>query len=300
MKGKKIFFQTLMIGILSIGFSGCGLVTWKDGVRLPDKDDVEVRNKVKVFVDDKATVRTETDFLNDIKIAYANGVEEEIAFTINESKKTTYENFKSTPTNEFSNSSFYGKKEYLSISNYIPNEVNKIINLGFKDSPKTTLKMDFEVINRTLVSKKVYNNEAEVIFDAAFISRSLYHNLGKELGEKYGYNALVLDGNEVRKNRLVFRPLTQLYSMKKEFDKVLNAYGYKVVQSKNEADRIFEVETLIFGTAKYVEKTKKTPELYKYSTDGRVIQSSMDISRAMGGSSGASAGVGLALLVVDK
>lgn len=55
MKGKKIFFQTLMIGILSIGFSGCGLVTWKDGVRLPDKDDVEVRNKVKVFVDDKAT-----------------------------------------------------------------------------------------------------------------------------------------------------------------------------------------------------------------------------------------------------
>lgn len=300
MKGKKVFFQVIILGLLSISFSGCGLVTWKDGVRLPDKDDVEVRSKVKVFVDDKATLKTENDFLNDIKLAYAKGVEEEIGFTINEAKKANYETFKSTPTNEFSNSSFYGQKEYLTIKNYIPDEANKIINLGFKDAPKSTLKIEFEVIDRALVSKKVYNNEAEVIFDAAFISRSLYHNLGKELGEKYGYNALVLDGNEVRKNRLVFRPLTQLYSMKKEFDKVLNAYGYKVVQSKNEADRIFEVETLIFGTAKYVEKTNKTPELYKYTTDGRVIQTSMDISKTMGGSSGASAGVGLALLVVDK
>lgn len=300
MKGKKVFFQTLMIGILSIGFSGCGLVTWKDGVRLPDKDDVEVRNKVKVFVDDKATVRTETDFLNDIKIAYANGVEEENVLVLDETKKANYENLKSTPTNEFGSTSYYKQKEYLSISNFKTDEQIKILNIGYKNIAKATLKLDLEVINRTLVSKKVYNNESEVLFDAAFISRSLYRKLGKELGEKYGYNVLVLDGNEVRKNRLVFRPLTQLYSMKKEFDKVLNAYGYKVVQSKNEADRIFEVETLIFGTAKYVEKTKKTPELYKYSTDGRAIQSSMDISRAMGGSSGASAGVGLALLVVDK
>lgn len=288
-----------MIGILSIGFSGCGLVTWKDGVGLPDKDDVEVRNKVKVFVDDKATVRTETDFLNDIKIAYANGVEEENVLVLDETKKANYENLKSTPTNEFGASSYYGLKEYLSINNFKTEEQSKILNAGYKNIAKATLKLDLEVVNRTLVSKKVYNNEAEVLFDAIFISRSLYHNLGKELGEKYGYNALVLDGNEVRKNRLVFRPLTEIYSMKKEFDKVLNAYGYKVVQSKNDADRIFEVETLIFGTAKYVEKTKKTPELYKYSTDGRVIQSSMDISRAMGGSSGASAGVGLALLAVN-
>lgn len=299
MKGKKIFFQALMIGILSISFSGCGLVTWKDGVSVPDKDDVDIRSKVKVFVDDKATVRTESDFLNDIKLAYAKGVEEENVLVLDEAKKANYENLKSTPTNEFGSSSYYGQKEYLSIFNFKTEEQIKIINSGYKNLPKSTLQIDFEIVDRTLVSKKVYKNEAEVIFDAAFVSRSLYHSLGKELGAKYGYNVLVLDGNEVRKNRLVFRPLTEIYSMKKEFDKVLNAYGYKVVQSKNEADRIFEVETLIFGTAKYVEKTNKTPELYKYTTDGRVIQSSMDISKTMGNSSGASAGVGLALLALN-
>ncbi len=299
MQGKKVFFQVLILGLLSISFSGCGLVTWKDGVKVPDKDDVEVRSKVKVFVDDKATLRTENDFLNDIKLAYAKGVEEENVLVLDESKKANYENLKSTPTNEFGSSSYYGQKEYLSIFNFKTEEQIKIINSGYKNLPKSTLQIDFEIVNRTLVSKKVYKNEAEVIFDAAFISRSLYHSLGKELGAKHGYNLLVLDGNEVRKNRLVFRPLTEIYSMKKEFDKVLNAYGYKVVQSKNEADRIFEVETLIFGTAKYVEKTNKTPELYKYTTDGRVIQSSMDISRTMGNSSGASAGVGLALLALN-
>lgn len=301
MKGKKIFFQTLMIGILSIGFSGCGLVTWKDGVGLPDKDDVVVRNKVKVFVDDIATVRTETDFLNDIKIAYANGVEEENVLVLDETKKANYENLRSTESKGFSYFSFNNNNDFLSIKDYSSEDMRKIYGAGYlkQYKSKETLKIDFEIVNSSLVSKKVYNNEAEVIFDAMFISRSLCHNLGKQMGEKYGYNVLVLDGNEVRKNRLVFRPLTQLYSMKKEFDKVLNAYGYKVVQSKNEADRIFEVETLIFGTAKYVEKTKKTPELYRYSTDGRVIQSSMDISRTMGGSSGASAGVGLALLAVN-
>lgn len=180
MQGKKVFFQVLILGLLSISFSGCGLVTWKDGVKVPDKDDVEVRSKVKVFVDDKATLRTENDFLNDIKLAYAKGVEEENVLVLDESKKANYENLKSTPTNEFGSSSYYGQKEYLSIFNFKTEEQIKIINSGYKNLPKSTLQIDFEIVNRTLVSKKVYKNEAEVIFDAAFISRSLYHSLGKD------------------------------------------------------------------------------------------------------------------------
>ena len=73
-------------------------------------------------------------------------------------------------------------------------------------------------------------------------------------GRGFVFNPYVLE-NE---NRLVITPVIKLYSLKEQFETVLKAGGYTVVDEPTKAQMIISVESLYYGTT-YNLKTKALP-----------------------------------------
>lgn len=240
-------FNFLLILLISSFLTRCG-VSWTDGVRTSDTEDIAKRKNYKVFVDETATINAEKDFLVLAKDLLAKGFE----------STNTFEVIKDKVTNEDFNpegfSSFYyekfDKKAQYNLININRNDALKFMYFTM-DTKKTFVKFeDFTINGRSLVSTKKYDNKTEIIKDFFYISNGLYYGLGKDLANKTGFQFFLLDGKGLKENKLVLVPLLQAFSLKPVFDRTLKTYGYQVVQDKESADKIYETEILTYALYK--------------------------------------------------
>lgn len=282
------------LGLIMIPFLITGCVTWKDGVRLPDKEDVVKRSQYKVFVDETPTINAEKDFLVFAKYLLAKGFESTNKF-VEIKEKISNEDFNPDGFTGFYYENFDKKAEYYLI-NINRNDALKLMNFTIENK-KTFVKFDdFIIEGRNLVSTKKYDNKTEIIKDFFFISNGLYNGLGKDLANKTGYQFFLLDGKGLKENKLVLVPLSKAFSLKQVFDKTLKTYGYQVVQDKNSADKIFETEILTYAQLKNIKNSERKSIILSPKIDGNFNNTTMQLANSLGASSDASAGVGLALI----
>lgn len=283
------------LGLIVIPFLITGCVTWKDGVRLPDKEDVVKRSQYKVFVDESATIKAENEFLQLSKELMAKG-------------------FASTNYYRITNNTYLSKLDFDANgfaciyypddnnAEYCVNGINfdvlkKFTDFEYLRNNNTTVKFeDFIIQDRSLISTKQYKNKTEIMRDYFYIKNGLEFVLGYQLGELTGFQYYILDGKALKENKLVLIPLTKVFSLKEVFDRTLKAYGYQVVQDKNSADKIFETEVITFAKYKNIKDSKKQSIILTPKIDGNFNNTTMQLANSLGASSDASAGVGLALI----
>lgn len=289
-------FNFLLILLISSFLTGCG-VSWTDGVRTPDTEDIAKRKNYKVFVDETATINAEKDFLVLAKDLLAKGFE----------STNTFEVIKDKVTNEDFNpegfSSFYyekfDKKAQYNLININRNDALKFMYFTM-DTKKTFVKFeDFTINGRSLVSTKKYDNKTEIIKDFFYISNGLYYGLGKDLANKTGYQFFLLDGKGLKENKLVLVPLSKTFSFKQVFDRTLKTYGYQVVQDKESADKIYETEILTYALYKNIKESERKSLMLSPRVDANVNMTSMQLASNLGASNNASASVGLGLLALN-
>lgn len=131
-------------------------------------------------------------------------------------------------------------------------------------------------------------------------------------GRGFVFDPYVLE----KENRLVITPVIKLYSLKEQFETVLKAGGYTVVEEPTKAQMIISVESLYYGTT-YNLKTKafpiikdhlqeqvKSDEQYRpknltKETQSLIDQASMASSMGNGDAAKGFAGVAAANLVLN-
>lgn len=299
---RKIINLGLLFIVGSL-FTGC--VKWQNGIAEQDIEDVQKRSKVSIYIDNEATLKAEKDFLNLAKKEFKKGVDTSRIFTL---KDKVGSNYKKIKDNKKHFIGFYplhknADRDFsidIIIDNISYNDFNKFNHSTLMKKASKKISFDFDIVDRTLVSKKKYSNKKDVLIDFYDISSAINGKLGSILVNETGYQYFILDGNALERNKMVLKPLTKRFSYKDEAERVFKSFGYKIAKNKEQSDITIETEVISFGQIKYLKDTKRVANLFTIPrADGNVSQLAMDISSFNGGSSGASAALGLAVFALD-
>lgn len=300
MKGKIIKLGLFIV----VGFLFTGCVKWQNGIAEQDIEDVQKRSKVSIYIDNEATLKAENDFLNLAKKELKKGVETSRIFTFRDNVGK-YKKIKDGKKHFIGFYPVNKKKEKdfsidIIVDNISYNDFNEFNLSLWSEKGSKKISFDFDIVDRTLVSKKKYSNKRDVLIDFYDISSAINGKLGSILANETGYQYFILDGNALEKNKMVLKPLTKRFSYKDEAERVFKSFGYMIAKNKEQSDITIETEVISFGQIKYLKDTKRVANLFTIPrADGNVSQLAMDISSFNGGSSGASAALGLAVFALD-
>ena len=295
---KKSLMNIFGFMIIVTIFVGC-TDGYRYGVKIPSKSKLLKNKNITVFVDNSGTIKAEGNFLDEVKSHLEkDGLNAHNIFFIKNSV-TNKQNIKSVSTNENTEGLLSGVRS--AVDNVSWNELITFYNATYVKHHKKpkNFKYSFKIKNRTLVSTKKYESELDVFIDFMHINKHLYQDYGIWLAKKYGYHKLVLDGNEMRKNRLVLRPLTLNYPVKDIIVGRLERLGYRVVDNKNDAVNILEVENLAFARGDFLKGSTRSSYILEAKASAKASQNTMDLASGLGTSNNFAAGLGLALFALD-
>jgi hypothetical protein len=283
-------------------FTGCG-TTYINGIPVQDKKDIETRSKIKVFLDNTATIKRELAMMKD----YADIVKKEhmtyLNIKFNDSYFSEGKNYEIVRLNnwlaDFENSvtpyaiTNFNNKSLIDFNTKFI-KARSVIN-ATDGKGKDKISIDFRIEGRRLVSEK-YEEIGELLRDIYLLAALNKTDEITELRNKYGSSRFIIDGDEILLNkRIVLIPLTNYFSFKRKMDELLDIYGYTIVDSKEKADEVIELDALYFAKGKELKAIQKNSLLLNSRAKG---SSSVNLGSAvMSGAStgGANDGVSIAL-----
>lgn len=157
-----------------------------------------------------------------------------------------------------------------------------------------------EIQGDKLIAKKTYSSSMEVLIDylnlSAYLNRKEVHD---RLGLDTGFHRIVLDGKGLLNKRLIITPLS--ISLKEDTISFLSEKNFILVNDIKKADRSVLIRNELFGQIKYIKHSTRKGDpisINNKAGNSNLATIGMDINNLNGGSSGSSAGIGLALFTL--
>jgi len=263
---KKYLLITILLA--SMLFTGCAKYEYSNGVLLPQPDEKKEYQQYKVYLDDSAIIKREHDAME----AYRKIVKEGVEFKV---KKTR---LGSLIDNYPFQRSFNGyplldvvKKGYdTSIKKLSEKDVYAFEFDTTKKDEVHTFSIDFKIDGRKLVSTKKYNTYTDIMIDIDYLAViNASQKVKDEVTSKYGFNKFIVDGDAFKWKKLVLIPVTKEFDIKTKMDSQLATRGYTVVQDKESANEVVELDVVAFARG-YQLKGIKSKNYYETSLDRSV------------------------------
>lgn len=226
----------------TILFTGCSKTT-NNGISVPNKAMQVKRMKYKVYVDNESILKRESKLLETIQNKLTIGLNTYIHYKMknNINKDITLESkYQIVPLKNRVNL-------HAGILNSDSHSTDKLMNSFELKESTLKIKGNFNIVDRELISKKKYTNAHDIVLDYMNILLGIENSFNKGyLAKNMATDIFLLDGNKLRENKLVLVPITKVYSIKDKTKNLLNYYGYQVINDKNKADKVIDLDLYAF------------------------------------------------------
>lgn len=287
MKLKNYLLLTLITS--SVLFTGCSNIV-SNGVEAPDRAGKLKRMHYKIYVDNKLILEKEDKLLHELKKKFISGLGTNTHYILKNGLNQYINDPKEYAIAPLKNKLII----YAGITKSNPKNVKQFekaieINKGY-----IKLKHNFKIKDRKLISQKIYSNKYEIVLDYLNTCQALTTYTTGYLAKNMATDILFLDGEMLNKNKLALIPATKIFSVARKTKEVLNSYGYQVVSSSYNADKIINLN--LYGLT-YLRNIKSN--LDSIGTQTSLANSSMVFSKAKGNSSSTSMGIGAAVFALE-
>jgi len=305
---KTLTFMVLAVFVI-FGFNGCASKAVKERKKAESRYHEEISSKIflptnkkinelKIYIDNSLDEKRNTEIMQRIHAAIVekgnvtiNIFETNATYRVNSEKVKNY-------------AIKLAKNKYL--TEYTANNEVKFYSKYRNFSQKT-----IDISNATLEGNKIIidgiQSEEEAIKTyiqivlgvAGLHQKDKYSvNTAKEYGVGFplSIEGIIQDNGKLTMSGEIMNAV----SLKKQLTRHMRLAGYQLVDSKDEADFIFNVENLGYGAPSHIGRYLKVPVVN--TRRGDVVQSATGLGnsiQAFGGNSGVAAGVSLAFALLD-